>query len=67
MVGCGALWKTLGFLKKCGWPPAALPSGGRSRRFQGRFVRAADVRDIVLRVVNLTTDSGLRGVQPDPR
>jgi hypothetical protein len=43
-----------GSRKKCGWPPAALPSVRRSRRLQGSLVppAATGVRDTVLRVVS---------------
>jgi hypothetical protein len=46
--------RTMGLPKKCGWPPAALPSGCRSRHLQGSSVRTgtAGVRDGVLRGVN---------------
>jgi hypothetical protein len=58
-----------GFLKKCGWPPAALPSVCRFRRPQGSPVRraTADVRDTVLRVVSSPPFPVMRGVQQNPR
>jgi hypothetical protein len=62
MAGSGALRGTMRFLKKRGWPPAALSSVRRSRRLQGSPVRpaTADVRDTVLHVVELAARLAMR-------
>ena len=53
----GRRWSSL---KKCGWPPAALPSVCRSRRPQGSLVRpaTADVRGHCVARGELTTVAG---------
>ena len=62
----GRRWSSL---KKCGWPPAALPSVCRSRHPQKSVVRPAttDVPETVLRVVSSPRVPAMRGVQPNPR
>ena len=56
----GRFGRRWGSLKKCGWPPAALPSVCRSRRPQGSLVRpaTADVRGHRVARGELATGSG---------
>jgi hypothetical protein len=57
------------FQKKCGWPPAALPSARCCRRPQGSPVRPApaDAQDTVPRMVNPPPLPDMCGVQLHPR